>query len=160
MEIVALQPVRVQPMSERDALLAAVCENPFCKTTKLVFADYLDENGECGQAMRWAVKNGKRPRRWLGAVMPDFWYWRPRSYLYPSAAGLPSCLIGRRREGPLVGSAFVHSFYFTSERHNWAEFLDQPAAWNWFIERFGEAMAKGKIGYRSRKKPKTVNSQQ
>jgi uncharacterized protein (TIGR02996 family) len=33
-------------MTERDALLAAVCENPDNDTLRLVFADWLEENGD------------------------------------------------------------------------------------------------------------------
>ena len=33
-------------MTEREALLRAVCENPDDDTPRLVFADWLDENGE------------------------------------------------------------------------------------------------------------------
>lgn len=32
-------------MSERSAFIRAICENPACDTARLVFADWLDENG-------------------------------------------------------------------------------------------------------------------
>ena len=37
-------------MSDRDALLAAVCAQPDDDTVRLVLADYLEENGEAGRA--------------------------------------------------------------------------------------------------------------
>jgi uncharacterized protein (TIGR02996 family) len=37
-------------MSDHDALLAAICENPDEDTPRLVFADWLDENDRCEQA--------------------------------------------------------------------------------------------------------------
>ncbi len=46
-------------MHQREMLLRAVLENPDCDTTRLVFADWLDENGEGERAafIRWQVRN-------------------------------------------------------------------------------------------------------
>ncbi len=38
------------PMSDRDALHASICANPDDDTPRLVFADWLDENGESKRA--------------------------------------------------------------------------------------------------------------
>ncbi len=50
-------------MTEREALLAAVCENPDEDTPRLVFADWLQENGEEERAefIRFQCRTAKLP---------------------------------------------------------------------------------------------------
>jgi len=58
-------------MTERDALLRAVCENPDDDTPRLVFTDWLQENGEEeraefiseGGAYSPVPVSGAKPRR-------------------------------------------------------------------------------------------------
>lgn len=51
-------------MSERDALLAAVCADPDDDTPRLVFADWLQENGEERRAefIREQIRFAAEPR--------------------------------------------------------------------------------------------------
>jgi uncharacterized protein (TIGR02996 family) len=136
-------------MNERDALLAMVCQRPFCGATKLVFADWLEEHGECGEAIRWAVRNRRRP---INSTQRDVcwgWWWGLASahIVRGTANSLPDCLmfgpdgLKRDRESQMY-------------RH-WRStgFDTQDKAWNAFIVAFAAAHAQGKIGRRRKTKP-------
>ena len=65
-------------MSERDALLRAVCENPGDDTVRLAFADWCDENGEPDRAafVRLDVSGAPTPRPTVGQMRKWGW-WTP-----------------------------------------------------------------------------------
>ena len=46
-------------MSERAAFIRAICERPACDTARLVYADWLQENGDDARAayIRWMIAN-------------------------------------------------------------------------------------------------------
>ncbi len=51
-------------MTHRESFIAALDENPSDQVTRLVFADWLEENGNeedhrLAQHLRWMVKNGQ-----------------------------------------------------------------------------------------------------
>ena len=43
------------------ALFRSLEDYPLDRTLKLVIADRLDEEGFCGEALRWAARNNRRP---------------------------------------------------------------------------------------------------
>jgi uncharacterized protein (TIGR02996 family) len=81
-------------MTEREALLAAVCEHPDDDTPRLVFADWLDEHGEPDRAefirLQCLRAKGDAPweeyRRWLMREL-ELWEAHGDHWL----AELPSC---------------------------------------------------------------------
>jgi uncharacterized protein (TIGR02996 family) len=143
--------VKIHP--ELKALLDTVCECRTDATAKLVLADWLDENGYCGESMRWAVRRCRRPvlisagltldsagdlSIWRGAG----WGWRlDRHGLSQSChpETLPKSVFGYTPKlNPFP--SFVVSFSFESQ------------AWLAFIINFGDAYKKGKIGRKRKTK--------
>lgn len=61
---------------ERNSLMLALCDEPSSRILKLVFADFLDDNGECGDALRWASRSDKWPG-FLKSVTGRFSSWLP-----------------------------------------------------------------------------------
>lgn len=72
-------------MSHRDHFIAALDANPSDQFTRMVFADWLEENGEGNDdatlavGMRWIAANNKWPYfngkwRWLAHFMDDTRY--------------------------------------------------------------------------------------
>lgn len=58
------------PLTERDALLRSILDNPWCDTARLVFADYLDENGEGARAEFIRLQIALRDRPFWGLCGP------------------------------------------------------------------------------------------
>lgn len=72
-----------------DALHKALDDHPDDWGTRLMLADYLEEQGEDGPAtaLRWQVRRRKRPRRFASMWL---WYDESRVSAYDPESNLPS----------------------------------------------------------------------
>jgi uncharacterized protein (TIGR02996 family) len=131
------------------ALLDTVCEQPTNATAKLVLADWLDENGYCGESMRWASRWGKNPSQaegdWATGMLVD----NPPSGWYFGISGsnesrradvVPHCIFGVKIGRPDTPEYLCVPYKTPSQ------------AWLAFIVAFGEAYKRSKIGRRQKTK--------
>lgn len=102
----------VAAMTEREMLLRAVCENPDDDTPRLVFADWLDENGEPERAefIRTQVSS---ERIGLSSEEGDKLFWRERELLSIHEGAWRSSLPRAMREQP-----FIRGFVESAELHH------------------------------------------
>jgi uncharacterized protein (TIGR02996 family) len=139
---------------ELKTLLATVCDKPTDATAKLVLADWLDENGYCGEAMRWASKWRKNPSQeeggWnrimmIGEKLPTGWFFgiarRGESW---RADVVPGCVFGINIERP------------DTQNTNCLPYKTPLQSWLAFIVAFDEAYKNGKIGRKRKTKETTV----
>jgi uncharacterized protein (TIGR02996 family) len=136
---------------ELKALLDTVCERPTDATAKLVLADWLDENGYCGESMRYAVARDKCPlilipgagHCWLNAIK-----YRRDKNRFDRRTKVPHVLfhwLGLKEQD---GYSCLGNYWVA-----W----DKPSkAWIAFIVAFGEAYKEGKIGRKRKTKETTA----
>ena len=84
-------------MTDRDALVRAICEFPNDDTPRLIYADFLEENGEAERAALFAPKS----------KLPEF----PHGSPLPSTAGIA------RPNGTTRASRFA--IHFPNCRPEW-----------------------------------------
>jgi hypothetical protein len=118
-----------------------------------VLADWLDENGYCGAAMRWASKWKKNPsqdeggwdrRMLVGDTPPNGWcFGIAVRKKYQRMDVVPHCVFGINMGRP------------DTPESNCQPYKTPLHAWLAFIVAFGEAYNKGKIG-RKRKVKETA----
>ena len=84
-------------MSDRDALLAAILENPGCDTVRLAFADWLEENGEemRGELIRQHIAKPLKHQSAPG--VPARWEWFASAEVVELAPALPGVSWGVSR---------------------------------------------------------------
>lgn len=118
-------------MNDKESLLEAIRLEPQNKTPKLVYADWLDENGQCGLAMRWAAKMGRWP---LSMGTSHCWNYKRKSrqsmcvtlqMLYTSFITV---------EINKLCSVVESSSAFILDRGWW--FKDHTNCWDWFVSIF------------------------
>jgi uncharacterized protein (TIGR02996 family) len=93
-------------MNLRDAFLEDVLARPEDPAVKLVFADWLEENGrpDLAHAYRWMARRGFRPGQRLRPLARKVWaWWHPRSLELVDPADRPD--VGRcpHKGGSSVG---------------------------------------------------------